>query len=139
MNLRDSNKEKKINETIKFDALNLLNAYKVSDKEFHLEINYEIKWKSANVLSIQYSGMVNFRSAAHPHYLFFTTNVNINKARKIRLNELVNMDETLSTKFKRGKYINKFRVSPELKTAINMELDRLNNTDLIKMFKKQTL
>jgi hypothetical protein len=136
VNLKDSYKEKKINELIKFDALNLLNLYKASDKEFNLDINYEIKWKSSNVLSIQYFGMVNFKGAAHPNNLFFTTNLNINKARKIRLNELVNIDKTLSTKFKSGKYINKFGVSAELNTAINMELDRLNNKDLIKMFKK---
>lgn len=135
MNLGDSSKQKRINKIIKDDALRLFNSYKASGEEFSLEINYAIKLQNMDILSIQYSGLSNFKGSAHPSNLFFTTNIDINNARKIRLNELVNIDETFVKKLREGKYVTSSQGSTELKNAIYMELNRLTDNELIKMLK----
>lgn len=133
--LSDTNKQKKINEIIKKDALELLSHYKSPYNEFSVQINYNIKSNTANVLSIQYSGLENFKNTPHPTNLFFTTNININKAKKIKLSDVVTINETLIKKFRNAKYVSSSEVSSELKKAISLELGRLNNAQLIKMFK----
>ena len=73
-NLGDNGKQDKINKTIKEEALKVLNYYQDPEEDFRsklsLEIGYDIKLKTAKVLSIQYSGTGNVEGAAHPNRLF---------------------------------------------------------------------
>lgn len=111
-NLANSNKQKAINHLIKTEALKVLNYYTEVDRklpaesvpsELDLEINYNIPWKSENLLSIQYSGIGYVRGTAHPNNLFYTTNININNGSRLRLKDLINIDDAIVKKFKSGK------------------------------------
>lgn len=103
-NFSDINTQKTINELIKNEALKILNHFPYKEK-FSLEVNYDIKWKSANLLSIQYSGISYVKGGAYPNHLFYTTNININKGCRIRLKDLVIINEDFVKKFKDGKFI----------------------------------
>ncbi|MCX7746132.1 MAG: DUF4163 domain-containing protein [Clostridia bacterium] len=128
-NSGDSSKEKTVNEVIRNEALKGLNYYKGEENELTLEIDYDIKWKGENLLSIAYSGIGNIQGAAHPNNLFYTTNININKGETVRLKELVNIDESFAEKFIAGKFT---ALNPEQKPA----LDTFTKDDLMKEFNK---
>lgn len=124
-NFSDVNKQKMVNYIIKKEAVKVLNYYQMDYDELSLEINYDIKWKGLNLLSIQYSGIGNVKGAAHPSNIFYTTNINIYKGSKLRLKDFVKIDESFLEKFKNGQF-----------KALRLEhkglLNNFNNADLIK-------
>ena len=67
----------------------MLNYCKDNTDEVTLEINYVIKLKDKNLLSVQYSGMGYSKGAAHPNNLFYTTNINLISGTRIRLADLL--------------------------------------------------
>ena len=104
INFNDINKQKKINDIIKNQVFNIVKAYKTKDIELVvLEIDYKIKLKNENLLSIQFEGYVNFKNSFHPYHLFFTTNINIIKAKKIELSEVINVNNEFIELFRKGK------------------------------------
>ena len=125
-NLNDSDKQKMVNDLIKNEALKVLNYYPMVDSGLSLEINYEIKRKSANLLSIQYSGVGYVKDAAHPNNIFYSTNINMDKGIRLRLKDIVKIDKNFIGKFKEA--------SKALKSDYNGILDELSNEDLIKKF-----
>jgi len=130
INLSDNNKQKTINTIIKNEALQILKDYKSGNVELTvLEIGNDIKLKSDNILSIQYSGYANFKNAAHPYHIFFTTNININKSSSIKLMELVNINKDFLELFRTGKFKS---VSPIYQAGY---LENSPNDELIEAFK----
>jgi hypothetical protein len=125
-NLTDRAKQEKVNDIIKNEALKGFRYYPMVDNELSLTINYEIKRKSENLLSIQYSGIGYVKNAAHPNNIFYTTNININEGIRLRLKDMVNIDESFVEKFKEA--------SKALQSETSGILDEFSNAVLIKMF-----
>ena len=126
VDLHDANKEKSINTMMKNEALKVLNYYSQEEKDLTLEINYVIKWKSTNLLSIQYSGLGNVKGTAHPNHHFYTTNIRIDKGTRLRLKDLVKINEGFVEKVKKE--------SIALNAEHNGVLERFTNLDLIHLF-----
>ena len=134
-NLSDSTKQKSINEIIKNEALKVLNYYKDSTDEVTLDINYNIKLSNENLLSIQYSGISYSKGAAHPNNIFYTTNINLNNASRLRLADLVKMDENFVNKFKNSSYKSQDAAPDKsLQEAAKLSVNQFTTNDLIKKF-----
>jgi len=134
-NLGDANKQKSINEIIKSEALKVLDYYKGITDVVTLNINYDIKLKSENLLSLQYSGIGYAKSAAHPNNLLYTTNINLNKGTRLKLTDIVKVDQNLVNKFRTGTYKSQ-QADPDksLQTAAKESVQQLTTADLIKNF-----
>jgi hypothetical protein len=134
-NFSELSKEKSINEIIKNEALKVLNYYKDFSDEVTLDINYTIKFKNQNLLSIQYTGMGYSKSAVHPNNLFYVTNINLNKGTRLKLADLVNVDEKFVDKFKSGSYKSQDTDTIQsLEEAAKFGVSQLTTADLIKSF-----
>lgn len=89
----------KINEMIKNEALKKAVEYEQdADDEYDLghvtlEINYEIKYFSESYISITFKRDFTARRAAHPTSLFYTLNIDLKKAKHIKLGDMANVDE----------------------------------------------
>lgn len=132
VNLRDNNKQKTINQIIKRDAL------KAFDDNDSVEINYVIKLKNANILSIQYFGCRNTKDTPHPTNEFYTTNIDLNKGGKLRLTDLVNINDAFEKKFEEGEFIDwegdTTSEASQRRLAVLTELNDLSANDLLKCF-----
>ena len=133
--LADVNKQKAINQILKNDALRMLNSYKALGGGFSADINYNVKLNNGKILSVAYSGYCNFKNAAHPSNLFFTTNINITNGARIKLIDLVNINDAFIKKVRAAKYVGPLEQSPEVNTAVNNSRKEFTNDQLIKMFK----
>lgn len=100
----DKDKEDKINALIKSEALKPLEWWKNEDTEVTLNLDYTIKYKSDNILSIEYLGYGNVKGAVHPSNIIYTTNINMKDASLIKLNDILNIDASLIDALKKGNY-----------------------------------
>ncbi|MDD2235134.1 MAG: DUF4163 domain-containing protein [Desulfitobacteriaceae bacterium] len=92
INLKDDAKEKNINELIKDEALETyLKTIRglESGQKYTAEGSCEIKLKSDRILSIAYSSYNNFTPSAHPYYLFYTTNIDLETGKKLALTDFI--------------------------------------------------
>lgn len=123
--MNDSKRQEKINEIIKTEALHILGWYSDAQLDkFSMELEYEIKWQNAEILSIKYSGLRYLKDTAHPTYVFFTTNINMHEGSRLRLKELVNIDVDFVEKLRNGKFI--AEASPQITIKmLNFTNDRL--------------
>ncbi|MFL0165687.1 hypothetical protein [Candidatus Clostridium helianthi] len=100
----DAEKQKKLNETIKNEALKGNNYYKDVDGKVTIDIKYEIVCQEPEILSIIYSGVGNVSGAAHPSNLFYTTNLDIINNKKLRLNDIVDVNDDFVNMLIIGKF-----------------------------------
>ncbi|WP_081756810.1 DUF4163 domain-containing protein [Gorillibacterium massiliense] len=125
--LSDTDKQKMINSTLKNEALKVLNYYESPYGSVELNLDYEIVLKNPSLLSVQYRGLGSVSNAAHPNSLFFTTNLNIKTGEKLRLKDIVNLDEGFAYKFLHGEF-------KALFSEHNEALGNLTNGDILKDF-----
>ncbi|MDY8044918.1 hypothetical protein UY416_01245 [Paenibacillus polymyxa] len=83
--LKDIAKQKSLNQILKTDALEGLQNYADSNSGVHVEIDYEIKRQNERFLSVQYTGIHYVKDAAYPTHMFYTTNLDMKQASRIRL------------------------------------------------------
>lgn len=132
----DNDKQKKINQIIEDEALKVINEYNVEDNEFSLEIFYEVKWKSENLLSIQYSGYGSVKGGPYPNNIFYTTNIDIDKGIKLKIKDLLNIDESFIEKFKAEKYYKPYDSELNVESEAEYELSKYTIIEWIEYFKK---
>ncbi|WP_298841594.1 hypothetical protein [Clostridium sp.] len=126
-NFGDVSKQKVINNILKQEALKVSNYYKDSPGEVTLDIIYNIKYKGNDQLSVQYSGTAYVKGSAHPNNLFYTTNINLTKAVRLRLSDFVKIDKNL---------VNKLRsIADKSSQPGKVSVEQYTNDELIKMFK----
>ena len=77
-----------------------------------MRTTYEIRWQSANLLTVQYRSYRYMKGAAHPVTIFDTINIDINTGREIRLQDIVVIDEEFIAMLKAGEFK---AVSPRVK------------------------
>lgn len=135
--MSDSNKQSRINEVIKTEALKVLNDYKEDIDKLNLKMDYEIKYKGSNVLSIQYLGLAMVKKAAYPVHLYNTSNIDLIKGSGLTLKEAATINSSLVKKYKEGKY-KPYRADLNLETAqaLNRVLDTVSKSDLSQEFQK---
>ncbi|HYH04287.1 MAG TPA: hypothetical protein VEC37_14440, partial [Bacillota bacterium] len=114
--------------------------YERAANKYSLEMGCIIKYQSEQLLSIQYIGVGYVQGGAYPNNLFYTTNINIKNASRIRLKDLVNIDKKLVEVFLKGRYT---VWDPELNLESEGALDDVrmsfNTTSLIKYFNEADL
>ncbi|URJ64956.3 DUF4163 domain-containing protein [Paenibacillus polymyxa] len=101
--LKDIAKQKSLNQILKTDALEGLQNYADSNAGVHVEIDYEIKRQSERFLSVQYTGIHYMKDAAYPTHMFYTTNLDMKQASRIRLRDLVKVEKPFVELIKSGK------------------------------------
>ena len=119
--LSDTEKQKELNEIIKNEALKGTNYYKDVDGDVTIDINYKIVCQEPELLSIIYSGVGNVSGAAHPSNLFYTTNLDLINNKKLRLNDIVDVNDDFVNMLINGKFktVNS-EYEAEYKSDINM-------------------
>ncbi|HCT64950.1 MAG TPA: hypothetical protein DIC60_06795 [Lachnospiraceae bacterium] len=138
-NLSDSGKQQRINELIKTSVLEVLNDYKDSISNLSLTMDYEVKYKGADLLSIEYLGLANVKDAAHPVNVIQTTNIDLEKEKQLVFSNVVTVNDSFVKKIKAGKY-KAYRSDLDLEAAGALKdvLDGFGNQDLVESFKPPT-
>ncbi|WP_252361561.1 DUF4163 domain-containing protein [Paenibacillus terrae] len=132
--LKDAVKQKSLNQILKAEALKGLHEYVDSDTEVHVEIDFEIKRQSERFLSVQYTGIRYVKDAAYPNHIFYTSNLDMKRALRLRLSDLVKIEKPFLKLLKSGKFS---AIEPEQKDLLgNFTQDELNQwltgADLLK-------
>ncbi len=97
--------EKKINDRIKSEALKIYNEYNDEDLgHLDLDVKYSISLENEYFLSIHYVGVADLEMAPHPHKLFYTTNIDMQTGNRLRLVDIVDIDEGLIEMFVNGDF-----------------------------------
>jgi len=134
INLGDDDQEKSLNEIIKNDALE--EFIKEADDTLTVEINYNIQLESSNFLSIQYYGLSTMKGAAYPTNQFYTTNIDIKNGNRLKLADIIKIDDYFVKSFRNGSYVPVEPDNSELEAAVNQYINDISNEDLIKYFKQ---
>lgn len=95
--LGDKKIEDKLNGFIREDAMKLAKDY--DGEADTLEVNFMISWAGENLLSIQFYGYANYADAAHPNNYFYTTNLNLTEASRIRVADAVKVSDDFARFF----------------------------------------
>lgn len=133
INLGDNNRQSTINQLIKNDVLSYVNNNIAQDAA--LELKYSVKLQTSDLLSIKYSGVAMGKGAAHPNNIFYTTNINIKNGTKIRLSDVVKIDQNLVSALKKGQYIDlEAKYTKAEEAEIIKYVNNISNNDLIKYF-----
>jgi len=100
VNLGDEERQIRINDLIRSEAVPGQFIDYTDKRLFTLPIDYKITWQSDNLLSIQYSGMGYVKGTPHPNHFFYTTNIDIAQVKKVMLKDIVRIDEDFAEKFR---------------------------------------
>lgn len=130
-NLKDTNLTDLINRVIKSEAIKVLKNYDGGINNLTLKVDYNINWMSNNILSIQYIGTEYIKNELNTNNVFYTTNIDINKGTKIRLKDIINIDDSFIKKIKNGKY-KAFSNQVDLDKKSKEEINQNTNSELIK-------
>ncbi|MEK3703545.1 hypothetical protein MKY87_05380 [Paenibacillus sp. FSL R7-0198] len=124
----------KINALIKEEATRIINSYSLEKDS--LDINYQIMLKSNDLISIKYFGSAFTEGAAYPLNVFYTSNIDINKGSRVKLIDLIEVNEAFVEEFKQGDYK---RYNEDLNLLDNGVITEIlsgyNSIDLISYFK----
>ena len=131
-NLGDDDKQKAINEIIKNNALE--GFIEGVDDNLTLEINYNIPLETSHLLSIQYYGLLTIKGAAYPTNEFYTTNIDMENGKKLKLADIIKIDVNLVHGFRDGSYVSLEPGNTEMEAAVNQYINNISNEDLIKYF-----
>ncbi|MBN8207586.1 DUF4163 domain-containing protein [Bacillus sp. NTK071] len=128
--LTDIDKEKTLNDLLNKEAHKVLNFYEESNG-LDLEIDYAISFQNPYFLSVQYAGSGYVDGAAHPNNLFYTTNVDVENGNRIRLSDVVVIDESFLSLFQSDafKVVNPDQEEFANELKANVTVDQLQNAD----------
>lgn len=136
-NLNDENKQKKINELIKAEALKIQDEYKEDMDNIDLNLDYEVMHKGSDIISVKYLGLAMLKSAAYPINKIYTANIDLYKEQVLKLSDVVNIDDNFVTTFKEGKYKPYIEgLNLEEAGALHDALDNFEGNGLIDEFKQ---
>jgi hypothetical protein len=138
-NYNDSRKQQTINNLIKTSVLKVLEDYQDDLSSLDMNIDYEIKYQGADLLSIEYLGLATVKGTAHPVNAIWTTNIDLEKKQELALGAVVNINDSLVEKFKEGQY-KAYSADLHIKSAGALPdvLDGFSSQDLLEFFKEQS-
>ncbi|WP_440110729.1 hypothetical protein [Paenibacillus sp. QZ-Y1] len=102
VNVANFTNGEKINALIQEEVTRITNSYSLEKDS--LEINYRIMLKSNELISIQYFGSAFTEGAAYPLNVFYTSNIDIKKGSRVKLIDLIEVNEAFVEEFKEGNY-----------------------------------
>jgi stress-induced morphogen len=134
--MENSTKEKQVNELLKNEITQFVHQYEKDDTA--LDMDYEVIMETKDTLSILYTGYYNVKGGAYPSHLLFTTNIDLRTADKMRLSDLVTIDEGFVEKFKTAPYFDRENSSPneDKVHAVKEYLNGINDSELMNAFKQ---
>lgn len=134
-----SESNQKINTLVKTSVLEVLNDYIDSLSSLSLNLDYEIKYKGEDLLSIEYLGVANVKGAAHPVNVIKTINIDLKKEKLLSISDVVKLNDSFAEKIRTGKY-RAYRSDLDLKAAgvLTDVLNGFSNQDLLKILKQPT-
>ncbi|GLC82062.1 DUF4163 domain-containing protein [Lacrimispora brassicae] len=128
----DGAKEKKINDLLKSNALEILKAYSVNPEKDNLSITAKVISADRKRITAVYTGLLSGEGAAHPVNVFFTNTVDMSLAKDIRLTDYA--DPKALAEYIRSADCQFYDVSPELKSALLPILAETSLDEYMKMF-----
>ena len=124
-----------INQTIKEDALSILNDYSEELENLSTEIKYSFEIINEKILSICFEGFAYVKNAAYPLNSFFTCNIDVSTGKRITFEDLLEITPDLVEAIKaNARYLNN-EANEELTTAINQEWNNYNTVRMLEDIK----
>ncbi|SFC93758.1 DUF4163 domain-containing protein [Clostridium uliginosum] len=137
-NFSNEERLKAINKDLEEEALSILKNYFEDDpniNEVTMDINYEVKLRNNNYISIVYTGYSNVTGAAYPVSVFYTTNIDIEKGSSIRLLDYADVNDVLN-KLKDPNVVTVLSDNKELVEAQRSILENYDSKELLSMLKE---
>jgi hypothetical protein len=137
----DEEKRNAINKIIQQDLGEIINIYadtvessvEIGESEMHefaLTVDYDIKLKNSDYLSIYYLAGSS-RAAAYPSETVYTTNIDIKKMKKIQLKDMITLDKDFAEYLKGWDVKISEENNKDLKKATE---DYINNLDITTLY-----
>lgn len=104
VNLKDSEKQGRINILLKNDVLKALDSYVDDNPDMEIKLDFITHLIGKELLSIQYLGTGYTPSGAYPVNISFTTNVDLNSEKRIVITDLVKLNDNFLDKLRKAKY-----------------------------------
>jgi hypothetical protein len=102
--MSDAEKQKTLNQLIRAEALSILEDYVETELEkLTVKLDYAIVRQDANLLSVRFNGRRFLKGTAYPTRFVQSVNLNIQSGRKLRLPEVVQLDEQFVAIVKNGR------------------------------------
>lgn len=100
-----------------------------------LNITYDVKAADATKFSVLYRAAYNSKYVAHPTELVYTTNIDLKNSKRIKLSDIIKLDEAFVQDFRKWNFITYEQGNEELNQAIRDYMDGLTDTELLAGFK----
>ena len=125
--MNDAEIQDRLNHLLKSEALSILNDYDANDlKKLAVKLDYIIGRQDADLLSVQFIGSRFLKGTPYPTALFQSINLDMQAGRKLRLQEIVQVNDQFVETIIRGR----MNAAPN----VTFEILRLDNGKLLKAF-----
>lgn len=104
-----------------------------------LEISFEMKLLNDHLISIFYVAYFNAEYAAHPTELVYTTNINKDSGNRIRLGDVVDINQRFVENFRNWTLVTHKEESVEWHQAVKDYMNSISDEDLLKGFEAADL
>lgn len=94
-----------INDLLKSEAFKAIKVYSGTDEEYSIELNYDIHLATERLLSIEYIGLRYVANTAYPNNIFYTVNIDIDQAKRLKLTDVVNVKDELIQNINYNSYL----------------------------------
>lgn len=129
--LADESKLEAVNNRLKENALEIINAYSIDPSKDTLTVSADIISSDRNRISVAYTGMLSSEGAAHPTNVYYTSVIDLKTGKNIRLRDYV--DPKLLAQYVLSDQCKFYNTSPELKEALmsaRTDMDEQTYTDI---------
>lgn len=130
--LKNPNNSKKIdsiNKILKDQALAVTNYYDLSNPNALLKVSYNIQFQANDTLSIVYKGDYNSGSSAYPVSVFYSTNINTEEGKNLRLKDYANVNEIFN-KLRKSNSSSNIAATKELAQAQTEYISTIDDSTL---------
>lgn len=100
-----------------------------------LNITYEVKAADAAKFSVLYKAAYSSKYAAHPTELVYTTNIDLKKSTRLKLSDIIILDEAFVRDFRKWDFTTYEQGNEELNQAIRDYMDGLKDSELLAGFR----
>ncbi len=100
-----------------------------------LNITYEVKSADAEKFSVLYKAAFNSKYVAHPTELVYTTNIRLKDSKRIKLSDIVKLDEAFVKEFRQWKFTVPSGSNQEVEQAIRDYMNGLTDSELLEGLK----
>ncbi len=100
-----------------------------------LTLSYEIKGNTEDWLSIFYLADYSSAYSAHPSNLIYTTNIDMRQSRRIRLSDIVELNEAFVKEFRTWKLVDSSEHTDEIQEVIYDYINHISDKELLAGFR----